>query len=57
MADSAQKHSDPAHNWLIFFFVCFTMTVGAIGFWAFTSYHVDDMQMNMPVPATGEAHH
>jgi hypothetical protein len=56
MADSAQKHSDPAHNWLIFFFVVFTMTVGAIGMWAALAYHVDDMQMNMPQTAPAEHH-
>jgi len=39
---SAPTHKDPSQTWLIFFFVCFTVTVGAIGLWACFSYHVDD---------------
>ena len=39
---SAPTHKDPSQTWLIFFFVCFTVTVGAIGLWACFSYKVDD---------------
>ena len=49
MAEHA--HNDPSKKWLIFFFVCFTMTVGAIGLWAAIAYHVDDT--NPPAPGGG----
>ena len=39
---SAPTHNDPSKAWLIFFFVCFTLTVGMIGLWAALAYHVDD---------------
>jgi len=48
MAEHA--HNDTSKNWLIFFFVVFTMTVGAIGLWAAIAYHVDDTN---PPPAGG----
>ncbi|MBS1954797.1 MAG: hypothetical protein JST89_11460 [Cyanobacteria bacterium SZAS-4] len=49
---SAPTHKDPSQTWLIFFFVCFTITVGMIGLWACFSYKVDD---GTPAPAGG--HH
>jgi hypothetical protein len=50
---SAPTHSDPSQKWLIFFFVCFTLTVGMIGLWAAVSYRVDD---SVPAPAGGGGH-
>lgn len=46
-------HNDPSRKWLIFFFVCFTLTVFAIGMWAALMYHVDDNT----APASGGEHH
>lgn len=48
---SAPTHKDPSQTWLIFFFVCFTLTVGLIGVWAAFAYKVDDGQ-----PPAGGAH-
>lgn len=45
-------HKDPSKNWLIFFFICFTCTVVAIGLWAQFCYHVDDVDK----PAGGGSH-
>jgi hypothetical protein len=49
---SAPTHKDPSQTWLIFFFVCFTITVGMIGLWACFSYKVDDAT----APAGGGGH-
>ncbi|HEY9717687.1 MAG TPA: hypothetical protein V6C69_09475 [Trichormus sp.] len=38
---SAPTHKDPSKGWLIFFFVCFTMSVVAIGVYAKFCYNVD----------------
>ncbi len=45
---SAPGHRDPAHGWLIFFFVCFAMVVFGIG--VFTSMTYD---VNAPEPTAG----
>ncbi|HEY9679579.1 MAG TPA: hypothetical protein V6C76_16340 [Drouetiella sp.] len=47
---SAPEHKDPSQTWLIFFFVCFTVTVGMIGLWAALAYRVDNDQ---PKPGGG----
>jgi hypothetical protein len=51
---SAPTHNDPSKAWLIFFFVCFTLTVGMIGLWAALAYKVDDGAA--PAPAGGHGH-
>jgi hypothetical protein len=38
---SEAGHSDPSKKWLLFFFVCFGMTVFAIGVFAMFTYKVD----------------
>jgi len=38
---SAPKHKDPSKGWLIFFFVCFTSSVVAIGVYNCFNYKVD----------------
>ena len=38
---SAETHNDPSRRWLTFFFVCFTLTVFAIGVWACFCYKAD----------------
>ncbi|MCA9803296.1 MAG: hypothetical protein KC777_15100 [Cyanobacteria bacterium HKST-UBA02] len=35
---SSSEHHDSSHNWLIFFFVCFAITVFGIGVWACCCY-------------------
>ena len=38
---SEAGHSDPSKKWLFFFFVCFGVTVFAIGVFALFNYKVD----------------
>jgi len=45
-------HQDPSSKWLIFFFVCFGMTVLAIGVFAAFTYNV-----NAPEVAPEAGHH
>ena len=45
-------HQDPSSKWLTFFFVCFGMTVFAIGVFALFTYHVD-----APEGAAEAGHH
>jgi hypothetical protein len=46
-------HKDPSSNWLIFFFVCFGLTVFAIGVFAMFTYDA-----NAPEPTQeGGGHH
>lgn len=37
----SEKHNDPSQKWLTFFFVCFGLTVLAIGVFALFTYKVD----------------
>ncbi|MBX9666216.1 MAG: hypothetical protein K2X93_01300 [Candidatus Obscuribacterales bacterium] len=37
-------HSDTSQKWLIFFFVCFGMSVFGIGIWACFCYNVAEAQ-------------
>ena len=45
-------HQDPSSKWLIFFFVCFGLTVFAIGVFAAFTYKVD-----APEAAPEAGHH
>ncbi len=51
MAEDAH-HKDPSSRWLIFFFVCFGMTVFAIGVFAAFTYNA-----NAPEAAPEAGHH
>jgi hypothetical protein len=48
---SGETHSDPSKNWLIFFFICFFLTVFGIGLWAKLFYNA-----NAPVPKASGGH-
>jgi hypothetical protein len=50
---SEQAHNDPSKGWLIFFFVCFSGCVLAIGVWAAFCYDVNKAE---PVQVSGGHH-
>jgi hypothetical protein len=45
------EHKDPSRTWLVFFFVCFIVSVVGIGVWASMCYNV-----NAPEPAATGGH-
>ncbi|MBX3072314.1 hypothetical protein KF707_04620 [Candidatus Obscuribacterales bacterium] len=49
-------HSNTSQQWLIFFFVCFAMSVFAIGVWAAFNYDVHKATLPPGASSSGGGH-